>query len=187
LGDLYNAAVKAGMEDMVLQRLIPDPGSKHPKDQVTIKTVKNRAWIALAIPESRRHMDTLDLSHHDAVASLPPVEQDRILNMAEKGDWNVGRTRDESKKWKDKQKKNKPHAENIKPAKDAQEKIHVTFESVEGRAEAALRKFADLAKRGWIEVVEVRARVMPGSEVQVYDGLGNMKDAKVIEKWNNGK
>ena len=44
--------------------------------------------------------DNLDYSHHVAVASLPPIDQRRILDRAEKGDWPVSRVKDEVRRVK---------------------------------------------------------------------------------------
>ena len=46
-----------------------------------LKTIQNAAWVASAIPSSRRRVE-LSFSHHAEVAGLPPDEQDRLLSLA---------------------------------------------------------------------------------------------------------
>lgn len=46
-------------------------------------TLANFCYVARAIPPSRRR-ERLDFSHHAAVASLPPDEQDELLDRAER-------------------------------------------------------------------------------------------------------
>lgn len=49
---------------------------------IGIKTLQNWQWIAGKIAPSRRHAN-LTLAHHEAVAKLPPDEQDKFLALAE--------------------------------------------------------------------------------------------------------
>lgn len=46
-------------------------------------TIANFAAVARAIPPSRRR-ESLEFSHHAAVAGLPPAEQDELLDRAER-------------------------------------------------------------------------------------------------------
>jgi hypothetical protein len=47
------------------------------------QTLKNCQWVARSIPQSRRR-DSLRWSHHAEVASLPPEEADRWLDLADR-------------------------------------------------------------------------------------------------------
>jgi hypothetical protein len=50
--------------------------------QVSAKTIHNAMWVMRHVDSSRRR-ELLSLSHHEAVASLEPVEQDELLSLAE--------------------------------------------------------------------------------------------------------
>lgn len=53
-------------------------------------TLQNYLRVALSLPrKSKRRYATLSWSHHEAVASLPPAEQRRLLAMAVKKGWSV--------------------------------------------------------------------------------------------------
>ena len=49
-------------------------------------TVSNAAWVANRIESSRRH-ESLAFSHHQAVAPLPPGDQDTMLAKAAQKGW----------------------------------------------------------------------------------------------------
>ena len=51
------------------------------------QTLRNYAWVARTFELGRRR-DRLSLQHHAEVASLPPAEQDRWLDLAEKSGWS---------------------------------------------------------------------------------------------------
>lgn len=51
-------------------------------------TLQNYAWVAAAIPRSRRRSN-LTFSHHRLVAKLPPKEQTKWLDRTEKQGWSV--------------------------------------------------------------------------------------------------
>lgn len=61
------------------------------------QTLRNYAWVARRFSLERRR-SALTFQHHAEVASLPPAEQERWLNEAERGDWSTkqlrGRLRD---------------------------------------------------------------------------------------------
>lgn len=50
---------------------------------IALHTLQNWAYVSRAIPPSRRR-DTLSWSHHAEVASLPPNEQEKWLERAER-------------------------------------------------------------------------------------------------------
>jgi transcriptional regulator with XRE-family HTH domain len=56
-------------------------------------TLANIAWVASAVPPSRRR-DALPWSHHQEVAPLSPDEQDRILDSAESEGWTRAQLRE---------------------------------------------------------------------------------------------
>jgi hypothetical protein len=56
------------------------------------QTLRNYAWVARRFGLSRRR-DTLSFQHHAVVASLPPEEQDRWLDLAEQNQWSRNRMR----------------------------------------------------------------------------------------------
>lgn len=49
--------------------------------------LQNLAWLARNVPYQNRRED-LSLSHHEAVASLPPKHQVTMLDLAELNDWD---------------------------------------------------------------------------------------------------
>ncbi|MBA2742498.1 MAG: LmbU family transcriptional regulator [Actinobacteria bacterium] len=57
------------------------------------QTLKNYAWVAGAVKRSRRR-DSVSWSHHEAIASLPPREQRRWLDKAEREEMTVETLRD---------------------------------------------------------------------------------------------
>lgn len=59
-------------------------------------TIKNLLAVARAFPVSRRR-DTLSVSHHEAVAALSVVEQDRLLDLAEQSSLSVTALRSEAR------------------------------------------------------------------------------------------
>jgi len=61
------------------------------------KTVANACWVFSKIEEERRRVDTLTLSHHEAVAKLDPEEQDEFLAKAENEALSVSALKDEIK------------------------------------------------------------------------------------------
>jgi hypothetical protein len=58
------------------------------------QTIRNYAWVARRFELSRRR-DTLSFQHHAEVAALPPAEQDRWLDRAERFGWSRNRLRQE--------------------------------------------------------------------------------------------
>lgn len=58
------------------------------------QTIRNYAWVARAFEMSRRR-DTLSFQHHAEVASMPPEQQDRWLDLAESGGWSRNQLRAE--------------------------------------------------------------------------------------------
>jgi len=53
----------------------------------SLRTLQNDVWVAAAIEPSRRR-EELTFSHHAVVAALPPAEQDRWLDRAEREGWS---------------------------------------------------------------------------------------------------
>lgn len=51
--------------------------------KMNAKTLDNAMWIFSKIPEERRRVDTLSLSHHEVVARLDADEQNEFLRTAE--------------------------------------------------------------------------------------------------------
>jgi len=105
------------------------------------KTVANACWVFSKIEESRRRVDTLSLSHHEAVAKLPPEEQNEFLEKAEAQALSVSALKDEIKekhpgKKKALAKKGKSTgkddpAPTEEEAKDGAEKVLLYFEHQE--------------------------------------------------------
>jgi hypothetical protein len=62
--------------------------------QLDYQTLRNYAWVARAVPPSRRR-DTLSFQHHAEVASLSEAEQDLWLSRAEREHWSRNRLRRE--------------------------------------------------------------------------------------------
>lgn len=58
-------------------------------------TLANLAYVASQIEPSRRR--EIAFGHHQAVASLPPAEQDDLLDQAERGHWTVRETREQAR------------------------------------------------------------------------------------------
>ncbi|RFS84422.1 hypothetical protein D0T12_18615 [Actinomadura spongiicola] len=58
------------------------------------QTLRNYAWVVRRFPVSRRR-DGLSLQHHAETAALPEDEQDRWLELAERGKWSTRRLRKE--------------------------------------------------------------------------------------------
>src|SRR4051812_42880679 len=50
---------------------------------MNFQTCRNAAWVAAAVETSRRR-DVLAFGHHEAVAALPPDEQTKWLDFAER-------------------------------------------------------------------------------------------------------
>lgn len=150
LGDIYNAAVKEGKEDLIVQRL-PDPASENYKDQVTIKTIKNRAWVALAIPPARRRMDRLTFTHHDAVAGLDAKTQDRLLAEAVKKNWTTAKMRKEANAEKGKGKAGGKGREPKKDEKFEDEEITMTLVMPRGFFPQVCDAVDGLIERGWVK------------------------------------
>jgi len=65
-----------------------------------LDTLRKYQWVAEQIPPERRR-ERLTFGHHDAIASLPPVEQDKLLDEAIESDWNVTDIRKAANKQKD--------------------------------------------------------------------------------------
>ncbi|NUT48437.1 MAG: LmbU family transcriptional regulator [Saccharothrix sp.] len=58
------------------------------------QTLRNYAWVARSFEYSRRR-EALSFQHHAEVASLPPQDQDRWLDLAERHAWSRNRLRRE--------------------------------------------------------------------------------------------
>jgi len=71
------------------RELTEQPGWQGPAYQ----TCANAATVCRAFEFSRRR-ETLSFSHHEAVAALTPVEQDRLLDEAERKGWSRQQLRD---------------------------------------------------------------------------------------------
>lgn len=56
------------------------------------QTLRNYAWVARKFDLARRR-ERLSFQHHAEVASLPPEEQDRWLNLADQGRWSRNQLR----------------------------------------------------------------------------------------------
>jgi hypothetical protein len=59
---------------------------------LSYQTLRNYAWVARALPVSRRR-DTLSFGHHIEVAALPEDEQDVWLARAEQLNWSCRKLR----------------------------------------------------------------------------------------------
>lgn len=105
------------------------------------KTVANACWIFSKIEESRRRVDTLSLSHHEAVAKLPPEEQNEFLEKAESEALSVSALKDEIKEKHPGKKK----ALAKKSSKGASEKAPTEKEAMDG-AEKVLLYFEEQEK-----------------------------------------
>lgn len=55
----------------------------------SMKTIQNVSWISKSIPAHIRHVDTLTLAHHEAVAKLAPEEQIAFLTAADDEELSV--------------------------------------------------------------------------------------------------
>lgn len=62
--------------------------------QISSKTIHNAMWVMKQIPATRRR-ELLTLSHHEAVASLEPQEQDELLEQAVRENMTVSDLRKE--------------------------------------------------------------------------------------------
>ncbi len=71
----------------------------HDASGMSFQTLRNERAVAKSIPPSRRR-DGLEFGIHAAVAGMPPDEQTRMLDKAEKGQWTVRDTRHAVKKAK---------------------------------------------------------------------------------------
>jgi hypothetical protein len=70
------------------REITEDPGWQGPAYQ----TCANRAAVCRAFEISRKR-DALSFSHHETVAALPPAEQDRLFDRAEREGWSRQRPR----------------------------------------------------------------------------------------------
>ncbi len=103
------------------------------------KTVANACWVFSKIEESRRRVDTLSLSHHEAVAKLPPEEQNEFLEKAEAEALSVSALKDEIK---EKHPGKKKTVTSKKGNKSASDKAPTEKEALDG-AESVLLYFED--------------------------------------------
>jgi len=75
-----------------------------PLDQHSAETIRSAQWVASRIPYSRRRPAPITWSHHRAVASLEPAEQERFLDMVADQRLNVYHLLNKVKKFKKEQK-----------------------------------------------------------------------------------
>jgi hypothetical protein len=75
------------------QRTYPDRYQQAIKDtELDYQTLRNYAWVAGRFPAGRRR-HALSFQHHAEVASLPPGDQDRWLDKAERLKWSRNQLR----------------------------------------------------------------------------------------------
>lgn len=86
-GDFVNKGQEVFGE--LFYQVLPDPSR-------TPKTLASWAFVCRRIPMDRRCFD-VTFSHYKEVVKLPDVEQDVLLDMAEKERWSVARLREQVK------------------------------------------------------------------------------------------
>lgn len=94
------------------------------------QTLANFAWVSSRIDISRRRED-LSWSHHEAVAPLPPVQQQAVLTQAKREGWDREITRDEVRKVQGKPPPPKPMHETFEATLLHSRESDVTLRMVE--------------------------------------------------------
>lgn len=107
------------------------------------QTVRNYVWVARRFAFSRRR-ENLSFQHHAEVASLPPAEQDRWLDRAERESWSRNQLRARLK--------------NSRANKGSDESSRVALPRISANAERvrhwrAAADEADLDLKNWIVAV----------------------------------